>query len=637
MRRLSLGKALAAGAIVLFWILIYTLSEGLPHVRGLESQSLGLRQLLRGPLQPGDDIILVEIDDAAATAHGGWPISRHVLARAVRALSHEGAKIIAFDLLLTPSQGGAETDRDLAQAIEAAGNVLVPFALDTDHTKARASLPDVVQRHEISAYRLNKGQTLESVPDGRNFVVASPGIAEAARSAGHVNVFLDRDGSLRFEHLVLRSDNSLLPSMSLEILRLVLEQPKGGLLIDLERGIQVGTRTLVTETALRLPVNYYGPEGHFRSYSLSDLLSHRFATQTFKDKIVLIGANATAVGDRFETPFSRTLPGLEHHATVVDNLITDRYLRRTELSRALDLGAIVLGVLATAYVATVLPAPISVGLIVLLGLLWGSAATLALAWFSSWLSVAVPSGAILSSGLFFGVLRAQAGRREHRAIQRERRNLARFVPRGMADFLARNDSTDVLDRRQQVAVMFVDIVGFTRLSEALTPEEVMSLLRTYHGIVEEVVTSHNGTIDKFLGDGVMASFGLIDPSPRDSANALAAARSLVDELEMWNARRGMDAPVVKVGIGLHYGAAVVGTMGGQQQKQFSVGGDVVNVASRLEGLTRIHKARILASEDLIKSARDASDDTMLNNFYELPPQSIRGREGTVKVWALGTA
>jgi len=634
-RRISLGKALGAGTLALLWILVYSLSEGLPPIRGFESQSLSLRQQLRGPMRPGDDIILIEIDDAVAAAHGGWPISRHVLARAIRILKTEGARIIAFDLLLTQNRGGEEADRSLAQAIEAAGNVLIPFAMDTDRTKARTPLPEILHRHELTAYRTAQSKTLQGIPEGRNIVLASPELANAAQAAGHVNVFLDRDGSLRFEHLVLRSGEVLLPSLSLEILRLTLGQPKSGLLIDLERGVQVGSQSLVTEPALRLPVNYYGPEDSFRSYSLSDLLARRFATQTFRDKIILLGANATAVGDRFETPFSRTLPGLEHHATVVDNLLTDRYPRRDEVTRAMDLGAIVLGTLIAAVIATSLPALASTGLVVLLGLVWGLTATLALAWFCAWLSFAVPAGAILSSGLVFGAIRAQASRRTHRRVQRERHNLARYVPRGMADSLARSDAADELDRRQQVAVMFVDIVGFTRLSETLAPEAVMSLLRQYHGIVEESVTRHDGTIDKFLGDGVMASFGLIAPGPQDSKNALAAARDLVEAIGAWNARRDSDSPAVEVGIGLHYGAAVVGTMGGQQQRQFSIGGDVVNVASRLEAMTRTHTAAVLASEDVIESARAAGDTTVLDGFRELPPQSIRGRDGKIGVWALG--
>ncbi|MEL7469994.1 MAG: adenylate/guanylate cyclase domain-containing protein [Pseudomonadota bacterium] len=221
--------------------------------------------------------------------------------------------------------------------------------------------------------------------------------------------------------------------------------------------------------------------------------------------------------------------------------------------------------------------------------------------------------------------------------ERERTNLARYFSPNVVEQLSGNDEPLKQVRTQNIAVLFVDIVGFTNFAAQRSPEDVIKVLRDFHARMETEVFRHNGTLDKFLGDGLMATFGTPVTSDRDAANALACARSMIDTMSVWNAERAeAGEPEIRASVGVHYGPAVLGDIGGEQRLEYAVIGNTVNVASRLEALTRPLGARLLASADLIDRARSecGSEDGILEALDLLEPQSVRGVPDPVPVWAL---
>jgi adenylate cyclase len=223
------------------------------------------------------------------------------------------------------------------------------------------------------------------------------------------------------------------------------------------------------------------------------------------------------------------------------------------------------------------------------------------------------------------------------STERERANFSRYFSPNMVDELAASDTPLGAVRRQNVAVLFADIVGFTGMSETRSPEQVIALLRGFHGRMEAVVFAHGGTLDKYIGDAVMATFGTPHTGPRDAADALACATAMADAMAAWNLERmaAGDAPV-RAGIGLQYGPAVLGDTGGAHRLEFAVIGDTVNVASRLERLTRSLDADIVGGGDLVKEVqRDGGGGALLEGFREHPGQEIPGRSGAITVWASG--
>ena len=221
-------------------------------------------------------------------------------------------------------------------------------------------------------------------------------------------------------------------------------------------------------------------------------------------------------------------------------------------------------------------------------------------------------------------------------VAAERANLSRYFSPNIVEVLASHEHDVGAVRTQDVAVVFIDIVGFTEISERSTPQQVMDLLRRYLSLVEGVIFEYGGTLDKYLGDGVMATFGTPDPQPADAINALKAAREIVarmDEFNRESASRGV--PGIRVSVGLHYGPVILGDVGPSRRLEFAVVGDTVNVASRLELASREFNCRIVVSNELFERARRSElldDPSLMAGFRPAPSVSLRGRRAPIDVW-----
>ncbi|MGA0593641.1 adenylate/guanylate cyclase domain-containing protein [Enterovirga sp. CN4-39] len=223
-------------------------------------------------------------------------------------------------------------------------------------------------------------------------------------------------------------------------------------------------------------------------------------------------------------------------------------------------------------------------------------------------------------------------------IERTRDNLARFVPANLVDELAEIDEPFGPVRTQKVAVLFVDIVGFTALCETMPPSSVIRMLRGSHQRMADCVFEHGGTLDKFVGDSVMATFGTPRPGTRDAADALACAKSMLDQLEAWNVGRcAIGEPPLSVGIGLHFGPVVLGEIGNERRLELAVLGDTVNTASRLEVLTRRLGTPLVASQELIARVREEVGELAVELVPGAAPIAVRGRARPVEVWTLNRA
>lgn len=244
---------------------------------------------------------------------------------------------------------------------------------------------------------------------------------------------------------------------------------------------------------------------------------------------------------------------------------------------------------------------------------------------------------IISAALATFVWRSrQVALREAR-IERQRANLARYFSPNVVATLSEAGEPLQRGRTQRAAVLFADIVGFTRLAEAMAPEQTLELLQVFHGKLARAVFDHGGTLDKFIGDGLMATFGTPIASNRDAADAVACVRSILEAMDAWNderARAGL--PPIRVGLGCHAGPVVLGNIGDERRLEFAVIGDTVNVASRLERLSRsLDTALVLSAEtvDLVRQqVEPAVADDLLRDLVPAPKQDIRGRDEEVAVF-----
>ncbi len=241
------------------------------------------------------------------------------------------------------------------------------------------------------------------------------------------------------------------------------------------------------------------------------------------------------------------------------------------------------------------------------------------------LLVAITLG--LSMRRFNGLLRSNA------ALERERTNLSRYFSPNVVEELSQNDEPLKQIRSHDIAVLFVDIVGFTEFAAARKPEEVIETLRDFHGLMERAVFAHEGTLDKYLGDGLMATFGTPNPSDHDAQNALRCVRQMMADVDVWNdARIASGQPPLRVGFGAHYGPAVLADIGANRL-EFAVVGNTVNVASRLESMTRGLNARLVISDGMRAEVLKEGGDACLDGLQKFTDQDIRGVAEKLTVWA----
>ena len=236
------------------------------------------------------------------------------------------------------------------------------------------------------------------------------------------------------------------------------------------------------------------------------------------------------------------------------------------------------------------------------------------------------------------VWRARRLVRQQVAAEEARGNLSwYFFPNAVEQLSATPGDLDVA-RSLNVAILFVDVIGFTKISEDLPPDRMIAQVRDFHGRMVEQVFEYGGTVDKFMGDCVMATFGTPVSGPSDATDDLRCSVATLDEVREWNAsRRAAGLNDVGVGVGLHYGEVVVGYVGAERRLEFIVMGDPVNVTSRLERLTREHNTPIIASDDLIEQVRreQAVASDLIGKFTEMGTLEIRGRSGSIRAWRYG--
>ena len=241
---------------------------------------------------------------------------------------------------------------------------------------------------------------------------------------------------------------------------------------------------------------------------------------------------------------------------------------------------------------------------------------------------------IVAVTLAVAVRRSNALLVSHAGIERERSNLARYFSPNVVEQLSKNDEPLKQVRTENVAVLFIDIVGFTAYADGRSPADVIRTLRLFHERMEREIFRHGGTLDKYLGDGLMATFGTPFAGDCDACNALRCAQAMLDSVnELNRERRARAEPPIRISIGLHYGQVVLGDIG-LNRLEFAVIGTTVNAASRLESLTREFGCAMIASDDLVQQARNEAGSSTAD-FADLvaqPPQAIRGLERPLGIW-----
>ena len=571
------------------------------------------------------DIALVDIDEAsirnAEPIAGRWPWPRVMHAMLVDFLARGPAKVVAYDVNFAQADDrgefefagekwtGVKSDAAFAESVRKAGNVVLLADATYDGEDTRVGPPP--------DYHFQLDQP--GIVDRRTIYCSFPPLSTAA-AFGHNLFVLDPDGPIRHVVPFVKSHQRALPSLGVAAaMRYAAIAPTAVALRGQQ--LQIGTATMPLEwRSVRSAdgnVSYLWGLTNFRGAALSaDLKTTTYPTyqvfdllasedqllqgqkptvdpNIFKDKIVFVGTTAAGLFDAFETPFANgKMAGINIHAAVADDILSNRFMH--PIDEGVRIGSVLAVGIITGVIAVIFPAWWATAITAAALVIFGVVATRLFA-AGHWINVTQPfvaSSFALLAGVGYQYFV------EGREKRKMKKLFGQYVSKDVYEHLVADPTLARLGgARREMSVLFSDIRGFTSVSEQGEPEAIVQTLNEYFTKMVEIVFAHQGTVDKFVGDMVMALFGAPLADKDHAEHAVRAALDMIDELGRLNAKWHAEGrPQLDIGIGINTGPMIAGNIGSEQIMSYTVIGDAVNLGSRLESLNKTYGTRIIISE-----------------------------------------
>ncbi|MDY6903619.1 MAG: adenylate/guanylate cyclase domain-containing protein [Thermodesulfobacteriota bacterium] len=680
--RAFLKKTVGRGPVTMsFFIVIigcFIFMRGVPFMDIVELKTIDLRFDMRGEKTPGSDVVLAAIDEKSLKQEGRWVWPRTKIAELITKLSEKGARVIAFDVgffepensqaittikdiqkksiaynlnnddfdrYLKQLKAGSDNDRILARAIKAAeSEVILGFFFQINPEDAgHISQPELTRhtrnilgaRYDMVRYTSDAAKAAiltDAAAPQSNISI----ISDAAAYAGFFNKLTDPDGVVRRLPMVIRFEDGLYAPLALKAVGAYLGAPIS-ITLAAEYGVEqlrVGDKTIPANDRGEILINYRGPAHTFPHIPVTDILNGAVDDTAIRGKIVLIGATAIGIHDECVTPTAKVFPGPEVHLNAMDSILAGDFLYHPAWAHLFDLIIIFIGGLL---LAVVLSRTRALAGGIFMALLFGGYIALCHYFFSQmgWiLNMVYPLSVFIT--VYVAVT-------SYKYLSEEGQK--KFIREAFSKYLAPQVVSQLIEspqklilggERREITAFFSDVQGFTSISEKLSPEDLVELLNEFLTEVTDIILKHEGAVDKFEGDAVIAFFG----APNDLENhARAACLSCVEiqarmkELrEKWRAE---GKPELNVRIGLHSGPAVVGNMGSRNRMDYTMMGDTVNTAARLEGVNKIYGTYTLIGDPTYQTAaegivaRELDAVKVVGKAEPVPIYEIIGRPGEI--------
>lgn len=636
----------ALWALITPTVFIYQLIERLEHL----GYDLQLRtHLLTNKKTITNPIAIIDIDDRSLKAEGRWPWPRSKIAKLVDELKNHGAAVIAFDMFFSEEQMSIDlqvssilkknnllTDEISAflknnSSLFDEDLMLAASLSQIDSVLAMSFLPSELKTNKLTSplLQLSSKELNELLLiSAKGYIVSIPKLQNAAKKAGFINIFSDMDGIIRRVPLVMTYENGVYPSLALQAVLSFLGQdiklvtPVYHDHREME-GVQIANRIIPTNIYGEVFIPFIGKSFSFPYYSATDVLHHKIPKDRLLGKILFIGTSATGLGDLEATAVQNPYPGVEIQATVANGILENNF----SSIPAWTYGAnIVLALIFGLIAAFLFPylGPRILGMIVLVlpismvfinNYIWHTTGII--------FSFLIPILLVLIIAIFnilYGYL-FETRKREHL-----KEIFGQYVPsKHIDEMLKSSDTFTMRGEDREMSVLFADIRSFTTISEKMTATELVEMLNTFFTPMTEIIFKTHGTIDKYVGDLIMAFWGapIADTSHARHAiqSAIEMQRKLNDMQVELNARGW---PEIKIGIGINSGNMSVGDMGSHYRRNYTVLGDNVNLASRVESLTKFYGADIIVTEN---SARNQTKFI----FRKLDRVRVKGKKHGIEI------
>lgn len=559
----------------------------------------------------------------------GWPWPRALYADVLQFAKAGGARAVVFDLIYSEgSVYGVADDEAFAAGLSAAGNGYMAIFLSQKPSESTPDIAPILERSAIPT--VGQGVPIPNYPGFMALPI--PPLMQAAKGFGNVQFSPDSDGIYRRLPLIFGYQGYILPSLYIGMLHGERPEVKLGLAPE---GLQFEDLHVPLDAQGNMVLKYYGGVDIFPNVGLAKILT---ATQDLKegrtpsldpsivkDKVVIVGVSAPGLYDLRPQPMASRYPGAEIHATAFQNILTGDFMRVAPTWVGM-VGVVVLGILLGILLRLDIPTPVSISLGVM-ALVISIGLPVAFIYVGWWVPMVAPAGAVVGTFVAAMVVNYLAEGKKKRII---RDTFQKYLAPDVVKSLLKNpDAIALGGAEQMLTVYFSDIAGFTDISEKISAPEVVAALNDYLTRCSYIIIDTLGTIDKYIGDAVMAFWGAPLPMVNHAEQACCAALRVQKMLAVWNEDRArLGQPPLSTRIGIHTGTCVVGNMGSTQRMNYTVMGDTVNLASRLEGLNKFFGTQTIASGASVVELRDKI------LCRHLAAVRVKGRGGAVEIYEL---
>lgn len=573
---------------------------------------------------PSSQIINIAIDENSLSKVGRWPWNRNLYGNIFEYV--KDAKVIVFDSVITSSDN-IQSDKKFFSRLKKMDNLILgTFFCNKEQNSTINMTPFAVDIQNGKQMRLIEYQYYANLPED---------LVKNAHSIGSVSTLPDNDGVIRKLSPIFRHNKTFYPSVGIKA---AMKYKNINSLAYKNNTLILGDITIpLDKTNSEVYLQWYKPSKQnvnfitHKTYSASDILDSYnkmkkgekppIPQEEFKDKIIIVGATAYALNDIKKTPIGVDYPGLEIQATFIDNIINNDFMKKTSLA----LNLIVLAVLVILTVQTAKQLPIIYSLLTLI--------TIILGWFYIAKNIFFANGYIIDviTPLSFVLLAySLTFVYKYFLAGRSRNNLknvmSKYISKSVMKDVLKNETAELGGKRAYVSVLFADIRQFTSISEVYTPEEVSSLLNEYFSLIAPIIDKYNGTLNKFMGDAVMAIFGAPIEDENHSKNAVLCAEEILLEVKKLNYKwKISNKPEIRIGVAINTGYVFIGNIGSKDRMEFTVIGDSVNIASRIESLNRVYNTSFLISSSTYEKVKD------IVNTIKIRDVSIKGRISSVTI------
>ena len=621
MKLKSISKWLLASAILLVFLVHALAIVELPLLNRLDGMASDIR--LRSTLKLGmdDRIVIADIDENSLGHYGQWPWNRHHLATLVDTLfDHYKIKALGFDMVFAEAAGERFIDLQKAlknqPGISSTTQAALEFEAMQDAVFAKSlqgraiSAGIVFQQH--SPTKLNElpppiaqldaiTHLSMGLPKPMGYTANRLAFHEASVSSGFFdNPAVDSDGNFRRVPLLQSFQGLLYPSLALSVAKLALDDAPLDIQL-VEQGpylaiesVQLGHRIIDTDTTGAVNIPFRGPEGSFVYLSIHDILQKTISLKDLQGKVVLLGTSAPGLLDLRSTPVDESMPGVEVHANIIAGIL-DGHLAKVP---AYIMGAMLVIYLVMGVLLIILPHFLSPTIT----LIFCSGLALAYGVINYWLwlqGIMLPlASPILLCVLFFMFHMSWGFFVESKKKRAITRLFGQYVPPELVDEMAKQpDAIRLEGQSKNLSVLFSDVRDFTSISENIEPADLTLLMNQILTPMTEAIYQNLGTVDKYMGDAIMAFWGAPLDEPEHAYKAVCSALDMHDKLADLNKKLSQEGfPHIKIGVGINTGTMNVGNMGSEYRMAYTVMGDAVNLGSRLEGLTKNYGAKVVVSE-----------------------------------------